>query len=158
MTRLHYSLHTCFIYAIMFVFTVMMGGCGDTNKSGIDFNAFHEKVRRTAGDGAIDCGIVDIGADRSQTNCCVANNYKQSVPAYAIYKSQGIDSDYATGVCSNATGSVTFFGFDSDPSGSGSANNGEIRQNICMSPTILATACTDSVKLPFTCGSTSGWH
>jgi len=109
------------------------------------------EARRTAGPNALDCGTTQIGADRSQTNCCVASNYSQSLPTYAVYMEQGIDTVEATAVAVNNVGEVTYLAFHGDLGDFEEPWEGEIVTAPCASPTLTQDVCSNPTARPFNC-------
>lgn len=125
--------------------------CNDSG--GTTFDDFRFAVRSEAGRNATDCGIVAIGGDRSEANCCILSHYSQALPAFAVYRFQGTDSFVASAVAVDGQRSVTNFGFDSDPNGGGRSDNGRITSRACRNPQPAANACSDPDGLPFECSS-----
>ena len=145
-------------------FLIALYGCdggddsdgGDTDVTGIDFQDFRAEVARAAGDGATDCGDVPVNGDRSEVNCCIASNFSRALPAYATFMEQGIDSQVARGVSSDAVQAVEQFFFDSDPSGSARPNNGRIYQSTCESSEPKSDVCSDTGGSAFECANGGG--
>ena len=105
-------------------------------------------ARAAAGDNAIACGTVAIGADRSAVDACVLHAFTAHQPFYARYDMQGIDSKGARLEAGDASGRVFLLTWDGDPSG-GSQTHETVDQVECTSPNIDLTANNAG----FTCAS-----
>ena len=136
------------------IFALLVAACpsGDGgDDSGGTFEDFLAEVKLVAGAGAIDCGHVILGSDRSVANCCVATNFIQSLPFSATFDEQGIDSRVATGIALDAGGTTTIFFFDGGLFGSNQPDNGVINSQICNNPTLTQNACSDPSGFPLKC-------
>ena len=71
----------------------MLFACADV-ESELSFDDFTNRVKAVAGEGAEDCGVAAIGEGSDQTQC-VAFNFGQENPSFAIFNEQGSDSTIA---------------------------------------------------------------
>lgn len=93
------------------------------------------QLRYTAGDDAIACGRAPLD-DTATVDECVIASFGQSLPFYAEYELQGEDSKLVLGLARDASGEITFFQLDEDPSGS---KTGEVIDTYgCSEPTLDA--------------------
>ena len=133
---------------------LLLVGCSDSN-SGVSFEDFEARVARTAGTGAIDCGTASVEVSRTNFNTCVAGGFQSATGAYAIYIGQGTDSTVAGGLATDRDMRVTILRFDSDPTGGGSPNNGNIRETPCENAT-LSGAVDGPYQVVFACDNIEG--
>jgi hypothetical protein len=91
-----------------------------------------------AGSGAIACGHVALGADRTATDACVVAAFTGGKAFHASYDVQGTDSHVSTGVVSNAAGQVTFLLYDGNVGGGGGDGAPVISATACDSPALRA--------------------
>jgi hypothetical protein len=89
-------------------------------------------VRDRAGSGAIDCGFVPLGADRTRAIECATNAIAASAAVQVGWQDRGRDSEVRTYVAGH-DGVYAMFGYDGDPSGG---------SHVC--PTLVETTCTDT--------------
>ena len=125
-------------------------------------------VAARAGADATDCGYAVVGSDASvggdaaSVDACVTDAFNAQTPFYARYDRSGSDSKVVFGIAQDAAGNVTFFLWDSDPSG-GSNTGPVIDGNLCTGPTLDTSTtrdpfmsspvvCTSMVSLGRTCG------
>lgn len=118
-------------------------GCS-ASKSGATIDDFEDRVRQAAGPDAENCGNVAIDESRLDTNTCLANAFSNSSDAYAIFMDQGIDSQVASGTVTHG-GTVTFYFFDSDPTGGGALNNGQTSSRACEQPQLSGSVDVHTV-------------
>ena len=83
---------------------LQLSACADI-ESELTFENFRNQVISAAGDGATDCGEAEIGEGGEQ-NQCVAFNFGQELPSFAIYNQEGTDSMLARSFAVNAQGRV----------------------------------------------------
>lgn len=131
--------------------TLLVAACSSVSGRRATFDSFVAEVKSAAGAGAIDCGHVTLGADRSVANCCVAINFIRSLPFSVSFDEQGIDSRVARGLMRNIHGTTTLFYFDSDPSGGYRQDNGVVYSHACKNPTLTQNPCGDPVGFPLNC-------
>jgi hypothetical protein len=91
-----------------------------------------------AGTGAIACGHVPLGGDRTATDACVAASFRDGKAFQASYDVRGEDSHVSTGVVSNAAGQVTFLLYDGNVGGGGGDGAPVISATACDSPALRA--------------------
>jgi len=126
----------------------MLFACADV-ESELSFDDFTNRVKAVAGEGAEDCGVAAIGEGSDQTQC-VAFNFGQENPSFAIFNEQGSDSTIANAFAVNADGRVFQLLFDSDPTGGGSDSNGVITMTECITPRLSGVVDNPEVPL-FVC-------
>jgi len=66
----------------------------------------------------------------------IADSFQTAMPVYTVFETQGIDSQGGNGVTITSTSRVFFLSFDSDPTGGGSLNTGQISTRECINPTL----------------------
>jgi len=130
---------------------VVLSSCGE-GVSGIEFNDFLNRVISTAGDGAVDCGQVEVGSSQLEANMCVVDSFTNKSPFRAIYLVQGIDSSVATAIAAGEDNKVYYLYFDSDPSGGARLNNGRISQIECLDAEYQGSVDVDCSEL-FSCAN-----
>ncbi|HEY3667574.1 MAG TPA: hypothetical protein VGL19_16325 [Polyangiaceae bacterium] len=119
-------------------------------------------VAARAGGNATDCGYAVLGSDASSVDACVTDAFSGGTAFYARYDRNGSDSKVVFGIAQDAAGNVTFFLWDSDPSG-GSNTGPVIDGDLCTGPTLDTSptrdafmsppvVCTSMVSLGRTCG------
>jgi hypothetical protein len=72
---------------------------------------------------ATDCGHVALDQDSRAVDACVTTAFSSGQPFYARYDLQGIDSNVARGIASNADGEVMLLLWDGYALGESSASN-----------------------------------
>ena len=134
-------------------FIAAFGAAGCLEESGdpTTLEDLEVEARRIAGAGAVGCGTTQAGADRSTTNCCVAGNYTQSLPTYAVYMEQGIDTMEAVAVAADNSGAVTYLVFHGRLGDVRPPWEGEIVREPCANPVLAADVCSDPAGRPFAC-------
>ena len=105
-------------------------GCSSSSTADCDPDA---AARTTAGDQAVDCGSVAIGADSSIVDRCVVQAFMAYKPFRAHYDRQGTDSKVVQVVVGTAMRDVSYFFYDSDPSG-GSGAHPTLDHAECVDP------------------------
>lgn len=114
-----------------------------------------DEMRQKAGDGAINCGGVALGDSTSTVDQCVVKAFEAGTPFFARYAEYGTDSQVALGVTRNRAGTVTYFQWDSDPSG-GSGLNPVIDAWTCNGPSIdTSVSPGPAPNPPVACNSTT---
>ena len=114
------------------ILAICIAGCSGCD-SGSTISDFEDRLRRDAGPDAEVCGIVAIEESRLNANICLADAFSIGAAAFAIFMEQGVDSQGADGTVTRG-GAVTFYTFDSDPTGGGALDNGEILSSTCEQP------------------------
>lgn len=135
------------------VLSLGLSACGSDSgdAQGPSFGDFRAATRDAAGAEAVDCGHVDNGVDRSAVNCCVVGRYAQSLPAFATYEEQGVDSRVAQGFAARSDGAVIRLSYDSGLETDGS--DATIDEQDCSAPVASPNACSDPNGLPFVCAA-----
>ena len=113
--------------------------CSDSCELGDDLRLF-------AGDGARDCGVVELADDRAMVDACVIEAFEAGAPFIARYERQGEDSKFTLAVASNSEGTVKLFQWESAP---------EPVTNVqsCDGPSLADETSEDPNDLPITCES-----
>ena len=109
--------------------------CNSSDRSDITFEDFRQTVSAAAGPDAEGCGELVVGDSEVDLDSCLARAYTNDADAWGIVQRQGTDSLVASGTAV-LQGAVTFYGFDSDPSGAGAENNGRISVTECVGPSL----------------------
>jgi len=126
-----------------------LSGCNDgDDRSGMTFEDFQGRVRTDAGRDAESCGEVSIGQSRLEADTCLARAFGNGTDAYAVFRQQGIDSTIIAATVVR-DGEVTFYSFDSDPTGGGAPDNGRVSSRPCLEPTLSGSL---EGGLAFRCG------
>lgn len=86
-----------------------------------------------AGDGAIDCGFVPLGADPASALECAEAVIGNGGSFHVGFERQGRDSEVRTYLAGSASETIWILGYDGDPSG----GNGSC-------PTLVASECRDT--------------
>jgi len=131
--------------ASLLICSLALSACSE-GESGITFEDYRARVISVAGPGADDCGEAAIGEGANQ-NECVAIAFANGFSSYAIYNLQGADSQVATAYAVNAQGNVFRLLFDSDPTGGGLENNGEISIFQCLNPRLSGVTDNPEVSV-----------
>lgn len=127
-------------------------GSGSDDDRGLTFKDFRDTTQNAAGAEAVDCGHVDLGGDRSPASCCVVSNYAQSLPAFATYDKQGIDSRIAEGFAARRDGTVVVVSYDSGLE-TGNGSDATLDERNCDAPVASPNACSDPNGQPFVCAT-----
>lgn len=143
-------------YVLIMLLLPMLFGCNGTSDDNPDPDPLTLSDAKTAasnsaGPDATDCGTVDIGADRSTANCCMATSAAGATSAYALYMEQGIDSTVATAVSVDKLGKVTYFLFDGVMGDFSEDPVGQIVENPCTAPEPANNVCSNTADPPFAC-------
>lgn len=129
------------------------GGSGgnDSKSPELPQQTFVDETERLAGEDAIDCGELAIGADPTAINECVADAFYAYQSFYAIYHYQGIDSNVATGFAYD--GSTLYFVMYDDfscPAAGDCASYYRVLE--CESPVVNDPGSEEAMKgNPFSC-------
>jgi hypothetical protein len=111
------------------------------------------EVRAQAGAGAVDCGLVLLGGDRSTTDDCVVKAFQDGKPFYARYERQGKDSHVALGVARASDGRIIFLHYDGDPDGGGGDGRPVVDASVCEAPRVHSSASSRPTgTAPLECG------
>jgi hypothetical protein len=133
--------------ALATVFLLLVPSCG--RKCDLE-----EEVKRRSASGAIDCGHVELGADRSAVDACVVDAFRGMKAFYARYEARGTDSHVVHGVLGSVTGLVTLLVYDGDPGGGGGDGRPVITANTCEESRLIADLSgRPEATPPFECGS-----
>lgn len=129
--------------------------CGGDGSSNSDvetktFEDFADEVSQSAGDDAVDCGIVEIGESEVSTNTCVAEAFINGEAFYSIYELQGVDSSVGGALSGDAEGEVLQWEFDSNPTGGVPASSSEIESTVCVDAELSGSVDTGYAEI-FTC-------
>jgi hypothetical protein len=108
-----------------------------------------DDLTRFAGDGATDCGSVEVGKDRSKVDDCATSAFEAKHAFVARYQTQGEDTRVVTAVAMNTDGQVRIFRWASSSSGSGSAVTDA---QTCEEPMVGLKPGDPSI-LPIGCGA-----
>ena len=119
------------ILAISLCFTAC-GGDGSDEVVTKTFEDFMDEVSQSAGDDAVDCGVVEIGESEVSTNTCVAEAFINGEAFYAVYELQGIDSSVGAALSADGEGEVLQWEYDSNPTGGVAAGSSEIDSTVCV--------------------------
>jgi hypothetical protein len=111
-----------------------------------------DDLRLFAGDSARDCGLVEIGADRTQADDCVSNAFEAREPFIVRYSRQGTDSQVVTAVGANSAGAIKIFQWDSAPCGGPGCDPVTDVQS-CDNPSLNLESSESPDALPIACGS-----
>ena len=108
--------------------------CGDGSDEVVTktFEDFMDEVSQSAGDDAVDCGVVEIGESEVSTNTCVAEAFINGEAFYAVYELQGIDSSVGAALSADGEGEVLQWEYDSNPTGGVAAGSSEIDSTVCV--------------------------
>jgi hypothetical protein len=109
-------------------------------------------LRARAGAGGVDCGRVEIGGDRGQTDACVVEAFNAGKPFFARYERRGTDSHVAFGLVRGGDGVVTMLLYDGDPGGGGGDGRPVISGSVCEGPSALGGSSTADAS-PITCAA-----
>lgn len=119
-------------------------------------------LREKAGPSGVDCGHVEIGADRRLTDACVVDSFNAGKAFFARYELQGTDSHVALGVVRDESGVVTRLDYDGNPSGGGGDTRPVISGSVCNGPRPATSvgsppndqgpiACASSTSVGYVC-------
>lgn len=97
------------------------------------------QLQNQAGQGATDCGHASAD-DRTDVDQCVAAAYGQELPFFAQYDLPGEGSKLTLGISRDATGEVTIFQLDENPSGGSTKSNEVIDTYACGEPALDVSA------------------
>jgi hypothetical protein len=132
---------------VLVLMSVLTLSCG--KKCTLDAEA-----RELAPEGAVDCGRVSLGGDRTATDECVLKNFQEGKPFHGRYERQGIDSHVALGVVRSSDGRVIFLHYDGDPGGGGGDGRPVVDASVCESPRVHASpASRPAGSAPLECAS-----
>jgi hypothetical protein len=138
--------------SLYFVFVALtLGACNKSDENVITMADARDAAKASAGPSAVDCGTIEIRASRADANCCLASNLAQSMPAFALYKIQGIDSVVAQAVSLKASGQVEHFEFGGNLGDFEEPVEGLITKTVCNGATLADNACSNERDLPFSC-------
>ena len=111
-------------------------------------------LRARAGSGGVDCGRVEIGGDRGQTDACVVDAFHAGKPFFARYERRGTDSHVAFGLVRGADGVVTMLLYDGDPGGGSGDGRPVILASVCEGPSAVdSLASLTANASPITCAA-----
>jgi len=129
----------------IFAFLSACGG-SSTKEAGTEgagsFNDFRTEATAQAGTDAVECGTVEVGESQIDANSCVANAFANRETFVAFYKLQGIDSEVASAIVGNARGEVSYWLYDSNPSGGIPASPSRIDKEECKNATLSGSLDT----------------
>jgi len=125
--------------------------CDKSDESAITMADARAAAQSSAGTSAVDCGTVEANGNRADANCCLASNLAQSMPAFALYKIQGIDSVVASAVSLKENGQVEYFEFSGNLGDFEEPVEGLITRKICNGAVLADNACSNERALPFSC-------
>lgn len=135
-----------------FVFVALaLCACDPSDETAITMADARTAAMSSAGPSAVDCGTIEAQESRADANCCLASKRAQSMPAFALYILQGIDSVVAQAVSLNADGQVEYFLFSGDLGDFDDPVEGRITKTICNGAALADNACSNETALPFTC-------
>ena len=124
-------------FFLAFLTAALLSGCANPD-SGTTLNDFQDRLQNDAGSEAVACGTLAILDSRLDANICLTQAFSNATSAYALFLEQGIDSQVAQGTVTQ-NGNVTFYSFDSDPTGGGATDNGKITSSPCEQPQLSGT-------------------
>jgi hypothetical protein len=79
-----------------------------------EFPVLRNRLKKLAGDAAIDCGSVGLMQEPGTASACVLRTHADGKPFYVSYAWQGIDSHGAIGFAADASGNVFELDYDSE--------------------------------------------
>jgi hypothetical protein len=123
--------------------TLLLLGCDNSCELDSDLHLF-------AGDGARDCGIVELGGDPSEVDACVVEAFEAERAFIARYQVQGTDSKVVTALASNTVGDVKLFQWDSAPCGGPGCDPVTDVQS-CFEPSLTLVSEENPNALPISC-------
>ena len=129
---------------------VSTGGTGAPGNSDATFEDFRDQVRDAAGPDAEACGELETDASEIDANSCLARAFTNGTGAWSTVRRQGTDSTVVSGTAVR-DGSVTFYGFDSDPGGSAAEDNGRISTTECVGPSLSGVIGDSQTTPTFEC-------
>jgi hypothetical protein len=105
---------------------------------GPSWKDYRELLRAKAGEGAQDCGTVDLRQSRLPALACAQEALRVGTPFYVVFQVQGIDSRIFHGLASSASGDAAWVQWDSDAYGGGRwfASKPWVREEVCRRPTL----------------------
>lgn len=137
---------------LYFVFAALaLCACDKSDDGGVTMADARAAAKTSAGASAVDCGTIEIRASRADANCCFASNLAQSMPAFALYKIQGIDSVVAEAVSLKANGEVEHFEFGGNLGDFEEPVEGLVTRRVCNGAALADDACSNERDLPFSC-------
>jgi len=136
------------------VFALALSACNksdNSDESVVTMTDARAAANSSAGSSAVDCGTVEANVSRADANCCMASNRAQSIPAFALYKIQGIDTVLANAVSLKANGEVHYFEFSGNVGDFDEPVEGHITEKVCNGAQMADNACSNETALPFIC-------
>jgi hypothetical protein len=110
-----------------------ISGC----QTGPSFEEFRNRLAKTAGDGAVDCGLVKLGSSKAGAVSCVASALATRRPVFVVFQVSGIDSGIFDGLAVNGSSQGTQLIWDSDVyGGSRFRAKSHVEQKPCGQPSV----------------------
>lgn len=133
-----------FRYCIAIVCLPLLSACGgnDSDDEAVvtkSFEDFVAEVDESVEEGAVNCGIVEVGEPEVTTNTCVADSFVNEKSFFAVYQLQGIDSAVGAAITGDGEGNVMKWRYDSNPSGGIPASSSLIESSICINASLTGS-------------------
>lgn len=141
---------------MLLIFCFGLVSCGSGSSKSSDkvvsktFDDFKNEVRQSSGEGATNCGVVEVGDSQVEANTCVAAAFVNNEAFYAVYELQGIDSSVGAAWSGRSNGEISRWSFDSNPGGGVPAKSSTTTKTLCANPT-LSGSLDSGYQDIFTC-------
>jgi hypothetical protein len=78
-----------------------------------------DRLKKEAGSGAVECGVVGVGDSMEEAVTCAREAEEENRAFWVAFQREGFDSEAWTGASLSVDGIRTVWNYDSNPSGSG---------------------------------------
>lgn len=129
---------------------VCSSGCGQT----CEVEDVREQVSERAGDGATNCGDLDLGVDATAAYACAHDAFRAGTPFRFTQGVMGRDSRLVGGWARSPAGELFYFAYDSDRSGGG-RDGGAIHVQRCDGAAPNESTSISSPRALFACPTLS---